>query len=66
MPEKLLQHKHCLSCGKAVKPSEDYCSDDCRERHHATIKKKRRQLVYLWVGAMGVLILVFFVSGAFG
>ncbi|MFQ5986153.1 MAG: DUF2116 family Zn-ribbon domain-containing protein [Thermoplasmata archaeon] len=60
MAEKLLQHGHCLSCGKAVRTSEDFCSDECREKHTGVLRRKRRQLVYLWLGAMAILVLAFF------
>lgn len=62
MPEKLLQHKHCVSCGKAVPASQDFCSEECTEKHRAVISKKRRQLLILWIGAMAVIVLAFFLT----
>lgn len=60
MPEKLLQHKHCLTCGKAVPTARDYCDDACQAQHTSVLQRKRRQLLLLWVGAMAVLVLAFF------
>ncbi len=62
MAEKLLQHNHCLSCGKAVRTSEDFCSDECRDKHTGVLRRKRRQLLYLWVGAMAILVLAFLLT----
>ncbi|MFQ6012163.1 MAG: DUF2116 family Zn-ribbon domain-containing protein [Thermoplasmata archaeon] len=62
MAEKLLQHKHCLSCGKAVPTARDFCTDTCRDKHTGVLRRKRRQLLYLWVGAMAILALAFILT----
>ncbi len=58
MPQKLLQHKHCITCGKAITISEEFCSEECETNHRLLLGKKRRQLIYLWIGAVAVLIIV--------
>ena len=40
MAEKLLQHKHCSICGKAVPVDIDFCSDECEEKMQVMVKKK--------------------------
>ncbi len=55
MPEKLPQHKHCFSCGKAILASEEFCDDDCKQQHIAVVKRKRRQLLLLWVVSMTII-----------
>ncbi len=62
MPQKLLQHKHCVTCGKAITVSQDFCSEECETDHRQLLSKKRRQLLFLWVGAVAILIIVAFIS----
>jgi predicted nucleic acid-binding Zn ribbon protein len=65
--EKLLQHKHCINCGRAVKAGNEYCDEDCRDEHVQMIKKKRRQLLTLYAGSIVVVIvLVLFSMGGTG
>lgn len=62
MPQKLLQHKHCITCGKAINVTEDFCSEECETNHRLLLSKKRRQLLYLWIGAAAVLVIVAILS----
>jgi predicted nucleic acid-binding Zn ribbon protein len=62
MPQKLLQHKHCITCGKAVLVTEEYCSEECERSHSELLRKKRKQLLFLWMGAVAVLILAVVLS----
>ena len=55
MGEKLLQHKHCRNCGKAVNIDDKYCDDRCQEDHYAMLRKKRNQLYLLMILAMGLM-----------
>lgn len=57
MPERLPQHKHCLSCGKAISPSKEYCNDECKQTRIDLIKKKRRQLLMLYAVSVIVVVL---------
>ncbi|TET90572.1 MAG: DUF2116 family Zn-ribbon domain-containing protein [Methanomassiliicoccales archaeon] len=57
MPERLPQHKHCLNCGRAVSASKDFCSDDCEEDRIGMLRRKRRQLLILYVGSIIVLLM---------
>ena len=57
MPERLAQHKHCLTCGKAVSPKVEYCSEECETERMNTLKKKRKQLLILYIGSVVILIL---------
>jgi predicted nucleic acid-binding Zn ribbon protein len=63
MSEKLLQHKHCRYCEKAITLKEDYCSQDCRLQHQMMMKKKRNQLYILMAIAMGIMLVTLFMSG---
>jgi predicted nucleic acid-binding Zn ribbon protein len=62
MPQKLLQHKHCIACGKAVLVTEEYCSEECERSHVELLGKKKRQILFLWLGAAAVLILAVVLS----
>ena len=63
MSEKLLQHKHCRYCEKAITLKEDYCGKDCKLQHQTMMKKKRNQLYILMAIAMGIMLMTLFMSG---
>lgn len=52
---RLPQHKHCFTCGRAILVAKEFCDDDCRDQHIAVLKKKRRQLVVLWIVSMVII-----------
>ncbi len=57
MSEKLLQHKHCQSCGKAMayKKGEDFCSSECKGQFEGVVKK-RKMVLYFWVASIVVML----------
>lgn len=59
---KLLQHRHCQVCSKAIPIKEEYCSEECKVEFEALVKK-RRSYVYIMYG-MIVLIIVVMILGA--
>jgi len=63
MSEKLLQHKHCRFCEKAISIKEVYCSQDCKLQHQTMMKKKRNQLYILMAIAMGIMLVTLFMNG---
>ena len=62
MSEKLLQHKHCRFCERALTLKEDFCSEDCRVQHQTMMRKKRNQLYILMAVAMGLMLVTLLVS----
>ncbi|MCJ2520719.1 MAG: DUF2116 family Zn-ribbon domain-containing protein [Candidatus Thermoplasmatota archaeon] len=62
MPQRLLQHKHCVTCGKAVPLTEEFCSEECDSSHSQVLGRKKRQLMFLWIGAIVVLIIAMLVG----
>lgn len=56
MGERLLQHKHCRNCGRAVSLDDDYCNDRCKDEHHSMLKKKRNQLYLMMLLALGLMV----------
>ncbi len=57
MTEKILQHKHCNICGKAVPAEETFCSDECKEKWGAMVKK-RKMMMYIMYGMIAVFIVL--------
>ena len=33
MAERLLQHKHCRNCGKAIPAEDNFCDDKCQVQY---------------------------------
>lgn len=46
------QHKHCMVCGKAIPPTDDFCSSECLQKYRSM--ERRRNLIF-W-GFIGLLI----------
>jgi predicted nucleic acid-binding Zn ribbon protein len=63
MSEKLLQHKHCRNCERAISLKDDYCGQKCKDEHHNMLKKKRNQLYILMAVAMGLMLMTLMVGG---
>jgi predicted nucleic acid-binding Zn ribbon protein len=61
MVEKLPQHKHCFTCGKAILVTQEFCDDDCKMQHVNTVKKKRKQLMMMWLVSMAVIFAILIV-----
>ena len=64
MAEKLLQHKHCRNCGKAIHTDETFCGEDCQVQHREMIRKKRNQLYLIMAAAVIMMILALLFGGA--
>jgi predicted nucleic acid-binding Zn ribbon protein len=62
MSDKLLQHKHCRNCERAINLKDDYCNDECRNQHQGYLKKKRNQLYILMAVAMGLMLVTLMLS----
>jgi predicted nucleic acid-binding Zn ribbon protein len=63
MAERLLQHKHCRSCDKAIPAEEKFCNDNCRTTHEMMMRKKKNQLLLIMF--IAVVMMVFaLLSGA--
>jgi predicted nucleic acid-binding Zn ribbon protein len=57
MNEKIAQHRHCRQCGKAFVGNDPFCSVECKGTNSTNLKKKKRQLLMLYV--ISALILIF-------
>ena len=58
---KLLQHRHCQVCSKAIPYNEEYCSSECKTEFEALVKK-RKGYIYIIYGTMILIIVVMFLS----
>ena len=58
---KLLQHRHCQVCSKAIPISEEFCSEECKIEFDNMVKK-RRNFLYLFYAMIVVFIVVFLFS----
>ena len=56
MNQRIAQHRHCRNCGKAFVGEGRYCSETCEESNLGTLKRKKRQLLLLYV--VSVLIMI--------
>lgn len=57
MAERLVQHKHCPVCGKAMSVDREVCSDGCATTRAAQLREKKRTL-YLFYFSIVVLAIV--------
>lgn len=65
--ERVLAHKHCPECGLSISTKERYCSDDCRTTNEARIRAKKRQLLWLYFGSIGLFgLAMLLLFGGFG
>jgi len=62
MTEKLLQHRHCRFCERAINLKDEFCSEACRTQHQAFVRKKRNQLYILMAVAMGLMLVTLLVG----
>jgi predicted nucleic acid-binding Zn ribbon protein len=58
---KLLQHRHCQVCYKAIPLSEEFCSEECSLEFDKMVKK-RKNLIYVIYGTMVVMIIILLLS----
>lgn len=65
MAEKIPQHYHCQICGKAIPVSETLCSDECKEKYKAFLKKKKTTTLVMFalLAAFCAMILISSISG---
>lgn len=56
MNQKIAQHRHCRSCGKAFVGDGKYCSEDCEKGNEQSLRKKKRQLLTLYVASVVIMI----------
>jgi len=49
---RIVDHRHCRICGKAIPPNQEFCSENCRsisERMEARQRRMRNLLIIMYV-----------------
>ena len=64
---KLVDHRHCRICGKAIPPKEEFCSPECREKFEEAREKEKKAKRMLWIfyGLIMASLLIFLLLRAF-
>jgi len=61
---KIVDHRHCMTCGRAIPPDREFCSEECRRKYEEARMRERRMRKMLWIiyavmiGALLVMILI--------
>ena len=60
---KLVDHRHCKVCAKAIPPGEEFCSDKCREIFEEWQRKERRgrRILYILYAVIMTAMFLFFI-----
>jgi len=61
MVEKIVQHKHCPVCGRAMPPDATTCSEECEERFKMMVRRRKLWL-YAFYGAIFLFVLMLVLS----
>ena len=62
MAEIIPQHAHCHMCGKSIPFGETLCSEECKKKFQALLKR-RKIILYLMYGMLAALIVIIIVGG---
>lgn len=61
---KIVDHRHCKVCGKAVPPNKEFCSEECRLKYEDWQARERRvkRMIYVFyaliIGSMLLFLLI--------
>ena len=58
MTENIPPHTHCQICGKAIPTSEQLCSEECKIKYNA-LMKRRKLTVYAMYALIGIILVLF-------
>ncbi|MEW5936895.1 MAG: DUF2116 family Zn-ribbon domain-containing protein [Candidatus Thermoplasmatota archaeon] len=62
MAEKLMQHKHCKWCGRAVQVEARFCGKECEDSYYKDQRKKLNQYLILLIVAGAIIALTLFLG----
>ena len=57
---KLLQHRHCQVCSKAIPLSEEICSEECKTEFEKLVKKRKNYIYILYASMVLIIVLMIF------
>ena len=46
---KIVDHRHCMTCGKAIPPDKEFCSEECRKKYEQVRMREERMKKILWI-----------------
>ena len=46
---KIVDHRHCMTCGRAIPPDREFCSEECRRKYEEARMRERRMRKMLWI-----------------
>ena len=61
---KIVDHRHCMTCGRAIPPDREFCSEECRRKYEEARMREKRMRKMLWIiyavmiGALLIMILI--------
>lgn len=60
----LPEHSHCLNCDKPVDESQEYCSDQCRQKFEDDAKRDRnKNMVFLGLAIVALIVITLVTLG---
>ncbi len=63
---RIVDHRHCRICGKAIPPDREFCSSGCEEvqrKMEARQKRMKNLLMIVYVLVFGILLAMIFLRG---
>ena len=61
MGKSIIQHKHCVNCGKVCAPEKRTCSEECESNWNKELRKRRMRM-FAFLGIAVVLMAVVLVA----
>jgi len=58
---RIVDHRHCKICGKAIPPNQEFCSEACRsisERMEARQRRMRNLLIIMYVAVFLIIFIM--------
>ena len=58
---RIVDHRHCRICGKAITTNQEFCSENCRsisERMEARQKRMRNLLIVMYVAVFLIIFIM--------
>lgn len=63
---KYEEHKHCMVCGRAVNISQDFCSQECKDKYQKADKSKSKKSTITIIVMVVMVIAIFFLPRLLG
>jgi len=64
---KIVDHRHCKVCGKAIPPGQEFCSERCRKIYEETQRReKRMKNIFLLIYAVIFIVLFLLLASRAG